>query len=87
MIPSPSSPGAYQTPPEVGRRFRVKASKVIGWIRRGELAAIDLAEPGSKRPRYRISEASIAEFERRRSAAPLPRPIRRRRPAGIKSFV
>lgn len=77
----------YLTPPELASRLRVKAAKVINWIRSGELRAIDLATRGSRRPRYRISPEAVAEFERRRSAAPLPRPIRRRRPAGIKSFV
>jgi hypothetical protein len=77
----------FITPPELAARYGVKPAKIISAIRRGELRALDLAERGSSRPRFRISPEAIADFERRRSAAPLPRPIRRRRPAAIKEFV
>jgi hypothetical protein len=83
----PIASAQYLTPPQLARRYGVKASKVVGWIRSGELRALDLATRGSRRPRYRIPPGSIEEFERGRSAAPLPRPIRRRRPPAIKSFV
>ena len=83
----PIDPLVYLTPPELAARYGCNASKVRGWIRDGELAAIDLATRGSSKPRYKISPEAIAEFERRRSATPRPRPIRRRRPAAIKSFV
>jgi hypothetical protein len=65
----------------------VHRSKIIAAICRGELVAINLAEPGSSRPRYKISPEAIADFERRRSAGPLPKKIRRTRQPGIKSFV
>ena len=81
------SPSVYFSPPQLAKRFGVKPSKIVRFIRAGELRAIDLAAAGSKRPRFRISPEAVAEFERRRSAAPLPRPIRRRRPTAIKSFV
>ena len=76
------------TPPEFGRRFRVSAAKVIGWILAGELAAINVANAGSRRPRYRISRESAQEFERRRNVLLRPRPARRRRQsAAVKEFV
>jgi excisionase family DNA binding protein len=79
---------AYLTPPEFARQLRVKASKVIGWIRSGELAAIDTAPRGALRPRYRISREAVESFERRRAVVPLPAPVRRRRKrAAVKSFV
>ena len=77
----------YLTPPELAARYRCKPAKIISAIRRGDLAAIDLSEPGSKRPRYRISPAAIEAFERRRSAAPLPKPIRRQCSVSVKEFV
>jgi hypothetical protein len=83
----PLTSAVYVTPPELAARFRVKPSTVRGWIESGELRAIDTAAPGSRRPRLKISPEAIAEFERRRSAAPLPAPIRRRRLPAIKSFV
>jgi hypothetical protein len=76
----------YLTPPEYGRRIGVHRDRIIAFIRRGELRAIDVSEPGTSRPRYRISPEAIAEFERRRSAVALPKPIRRRRHPTIKSF-
>jgi hypothetical protein len=77
----------YLTPPDLARRYRCKPSKIIAAIRSGELVAIDLAAPGSSRPRYRISPAAIEDFERRRAVTVLPRPIRRRRSQAVKSFV
>jgi hypothetical protein len=77
----------YITPPEYAARLRVKPAKIIAAIRRGELAAIDMAEPGATRPRFRISPAAIEAFERRRAAGPMPSRIRRRRSPDIKSYV
>lgn len=78
----------HLTPPKLARRWGCKPETVIGLIRSGELQAIDLARPGSLRPRYRISPEAIADFERRRSASPMPDPVRARRSrSGVKSFV
>lgn len=67
------------TPPEVARYLRVKASKVISWIEAGELHAIDVANKGSRRPRYRIPLDAIRAFERMRAVVP-PTPKTPRRP-------
>lgn len=79
---------SYQTPPQIAKRYSVKAETVISWIRNGELAALNLAKRGSMRPRYRISPEALEAFERLRSvvpkAPPAPRP--RRNPA-VKRFV
>jgi hypothetical protein len=49
-------------------RYGVTVNTVLGWIRRNELQAVNVGRmPGKKRPRWRITEAAIAEFERRRS--------------------
>jgi hypothetical protein len=56
------------TPPEVARRYGVDPSKVIGWIKAGELRAIDVAQRRGGRPRYRILPADLAAFEARRAA-------------------
>ena len=84
---SANSQAVYITPPQYAARLGVKPAKILGFISSGLLAAIDIAGPGAMRPRYRISPDAIAQFERRRSAGPLPKPIRRRRPATIKDFV
>ena len=83
----PPDASRYLTPPQYAARLGVHPDKVVAFIRSGQLAAVDLATPGSTRPRYRISPQAIEEFERRRSAAPLPKPIRRRRPVAIESFI
>jgi transposase len=64
---------------DVARRYRVGEDKVRGWIKRGELAAIDTADRRSARPRYVVTAESLAAFERSRSVAPPPEPARRKK--------
>ena len=78
MIQSAST---YLTPPEVARRFAVSCDKVLRFIASGELRAVNLASKGSNRPRWKISEAALADFERARSAAPPPAQTPRRQRA------
>ncbi|MBA3826603.1 MAG: helix-turn-helix domain-containing protein [Ktedonobacterales bacterium] len=49
---------------EVARQLSVHADTVRGWIRSGELAAFDLGG----RAGYRITQASLDEFVRKRQA-------------------
>jgi len=57
---------------------------ILGWIRRGELKAIDVSREPGGRPRWRISEDAIADFERQRTyEASEPRRRRRRKPAAM----
>lgn len=73
----------YLTPPEYAATLGVESRKVVAWIRSGELPAFNAALRPTGRPRYRISPADIAVFERRRSGQADPKPTRRRRqPAG-----
>lgn len=66
------------TPPEVARLFRVSNSKVLTWIRNGELRAVNVAtRMGGFRPRYRIDREDIAAFERWRQVIPPPPKTRR----------
>jgi hypothetical protein len=70
----------YLTPPEIGRCLHVKAAKVIGWIRRGELVGIDVAERGAKRPRWRVAHDDLQAFLALRSTHQKPAaPVVRRR--------
>ena len=79
---------AYLSPPAVAERYGVDPSKIIGWIKRGELRAIDVSACPGGRPRYRISPADLAIFEASRSAAPQTKitRCRRRKQAGITEF-
>lgn len=79
----------FLTPPQVARRFGCKPETVLAWIRSGEIAALNLAQPGTLRPRYRISPQALADFEIRRTVVPRPKgslPRRGNYPA-IKKFV
>jgi predicted site-specific integrase-resolvase len=69
------------SPREIARVRRVSVSKIHAWIRSGELDAVNLATSRMGRPRWRISQESLAAFDRCRSsrAALTPRVQRRRR--------
>jgi hypothetical protein len=57
----------------------VGEDKVRGWIRRGELAAVNTAAPG-ERPRYVVTPEALASFEMARRAGPAPKALRKKRP-------
>ena len=68
------------TPPELAKRWRVKPERVIAWIKSGELRAFDVSSrPGVGKPRYRIPQDAIIEFENRRSAAQVKTTRQRRK--------
>lgn len=58
----------------------VHEQTVISWIHNGELKATNVgATPGKKKPRWRITEASLEAFmEKRSTKPPAPKPTRRR---------
>lgn len=72
-------PAAGLTVREVARRYRVGQDKVRGWIRRGELAALNTASSLCGRQQLRITVEALAAFEQRRTAGPPSKPQRRRR--------
>lgn len=71
----------YLSPRQLARQLGVGPAKIIGWIRRGELRAINVATRLVGKPRYRISPAAVAQWEQGRSATPerQAKPRRRRR--------
>ena len=72
--------GQKRTPPQLARQLGVAPETVIGWIRSGELRAIDVSSrPGVGRPRFRIDVADLAVFEQRRAVVPQVKTSRRRR--------
>jgi transposase len=64
---------------DVAKRYRVSPDKVRGWIRRGELKAVNTATTLCGRPRWVVSADALTEFEKCRAAAPAPKPTTRRR--------
>jgi hypothetical protein len=77
--PADALPRGY-TVADVARRLRVSKNKVLTWINRGELAAINTAAVLCGKPRWVISPDGLAAFERQRAGGPPPKPTRRRRP-------
>jgi hypothetical protein len=78
---------AYLTPPALAKAWGCKASTVLGFIRNGELAAVNLARRGAKRPRWRISPEAIRDFEHARTFSPQQVQVRRRHKAeGVIEF-
>ena len=76
-------------PTDVAKRFGVSPEKVIGWIRRGELRTVNIADRrDGKKPRFVIYEADLAAFEASRAVVPAVRPVRRRRQsAAVRQYV
>ena len=71
------------TTKEVAHRYGIAERTVKELIYKGELAALNLSRNAkSSRPRWRITEAALAEFEAKRtSSGPAPRAARRKKPA------
>jgi len=70
---------------EVAEYFGVNGSKVGKWIANGELKAVNVAvSANGKRPRYRVTQASLDAFEAARSVSTPPVVQRRKkRPSTI----
>ncbi len=73
---------SYHTPPTVAESLGVNESKVLAWIRSGELAAVNVAAHVGGRPRWRIAQSDLELFLLRRTATPPAPAVRRRRRAG-----
>lgn len=59
---------------DIAKRYRVSRDTVASWIRAGQLTAIDVAPAQGRHRFYRVSEESLAAFERARQTRPEPRP-------------
>jgi excisionase family DNA binding protein len=71
----------YVTAVQVAADLGVNQSKVLGWIHRGELRAINVAARLGGRPRWRISREAVDAFLAARTVQPAAAPPRRRRRA------
>jgi excisionase family DNA binding protein len=67
----------FLTPPAIAMLLRVSPDKILGWIRRGQIKAINVGN--GVRPRYRVSPQSLDDFLASREFKP-PSPRVRRRP-------
>jgi transposase len=83
----PETPDRGFTVSDVAARFRVGEGKVRGWIRRGELAAVNTAAVLRGKPRWVITPEALARFEAARQAQTPTRPaLRRRRPPDLVDY-
>lgn len=64
---------------EIAERYGVSQHTILGWIRTGELRAVDVSRNPGGRPRWRVTEESLAAFEALRTPTPVPQAKRRRR--------
>jgi excisionase family DNA binding protein len=76
------------TTAELARLLRVGTDRVRGWIRSGELIAIDTADHRRlARPRFVVLPKDLEAFLKRRAASVPPKlPPRRRRRADVVDF-
>jgi hypothetical protein len=72
------SPAGF-TVADLCRRWKIGGDKIRSFLRRGELVAVNVATNLSGRPQWRITPESVERFEQRRSSAPPPKPVRRRK--------
>lgn len=80
---TPADTPAYLTVQQIAERLGCDAMKILSWIHRGELAAINIAESATGRPRWRIPGDAWERFQAARSnqTAPIISSPRRRRTA------
>lgn len=79
-------PVAFYTPPQIAKLLGVEDAKVVGWIKRGELRAVNVADKNGKRPRWRISSEAFEDFKNGRASQPVAKPARRKRQADFEIF-
>jgi excisionase family DNA binding protein len=65
----------FLTPSQIAKRLRVRVEKVVGWIRRAELRAVDVGD--GVRHQYRVRPGDLDAFLHGREVQP-PVPHRRR---------
>ena len=71
---------------EIAELLQVNQTKVLSWINGGHLEAVNVGS-GSKRPRYRISQACLDDFLKKRTKDKPVRPTRRRKQPSGRIFI
>jgi hypothetical protein len=72
---------------DLARRWRKGEDQIRGWIKSGELLALNVASTLSGKPRYVVTPEALAAFEQRRLVTPpAPKPTKRRKRGEIIDF-
>lgn len=86
-----ATPARYLTPRDVAELYGTNETKILSWIKSGELRAIDVSARRGERPRWRISPQALEQFEAARSSQPTvatpPRSRTQKRPKGWVEYV
>ena len=83
---SDSTPGNATTS-QVAQQLGVDQGKVLDWIHSGQLVAVNVATNSGGRPRWRVSQESLAEFlTRRKSQTPPSTRPRRKTKSDVTEF-
>ena len=73
-----TSAAQYVSPPKAADILDCSPEKIIGFIKRGELRAVDLSNhPGMGKPRYRIDKDDLDAFLKTREVVPRQQTRRR----------
>ena len=81
-------PAKFLTPPQIAKLYGVHPDRVRGWIRSGQLMALDVGDKG--RRRFRVRPEDLEIFERARLVvAPEERrhPRRKHTLGAVEEFV
>ena len=72
------------------QRYSVTSHTVLQWIHSGQMVAVNVGrQPGARKPRWRVTEASLEAFEAARASRESPgrvRAPRRKRPDQVIDF-
>lgn len=78
----------YLTVEQVAELYGVDREKVTAWIRAGELIAVNTTlRRNAIKPRWRISQESIRQFDLKRQSQPHVETPRRFRVKSVKQYV
>lgn len=71
--PSAASLALY-TPSEAADRIRASESHIYRLIAEGELRAVDIAQPGSRKPKTRVRSDDLDAYIEKQTLDPCPAP-------------
>lgn len=57
----------FATPPEIAVELGVRPETIVGWIKSGELPAVDVSRLDAIKPRFKVRRADLETFLQRRS--------------------
>jgi hypothetical protein len=83
MVPAPRE---YYSPLQVAKQLGIEPAKTVGWIKRGELCAVNVADKNGKRPRWRVASGALDDFLKPRTVRPPVKTSRRKRPTDFETF-